>query len=57
MIINNILVSFVSAQPRKHSRNQSKLNAIEYRAYDKRDLSVVACLKEYLGESYKWNAI
>lgn len=57
MIINNILVSFVSAQPQKHSRNQSKLNAIEYRAYDKRDLSVVACLKEYLGESYKWNAI
>ena len=57
MIINNILVSFVSAQPRKHSRNQSKLNAIEYHAYDKRDLSVVACLKEYLGDSYKWNAI
>ena len=48
MVINNISVSFVSIQPLKHSRNRSKLDTFEYRAYDKPDLCVFACVREYL---------
>ena len=48
MIINNISVSFVSTQPLKHSRNSSKLNTFQNRAYDKPELCVVACLRGYL---------
>ena len=48
MAIKNISVSFALTQPLKHSRNWSKLDAFEYRVYDKPDLCVTTYLREYL---------
>lgn len=47
-MIINISVFLVSTQPLKHSKNPSKLDTSEYWAYDKLDLCIVTCVREYL---------
>ena len=48
MMINDISVSFVTTQLLKQSRKGSKQDRFKYDTYEKLNLCVIACLKDYL---------
>lgn len=48
MILNKISVTFSPVYPLKHSKKGRKLETFTYRAYDKTNLCIISCLREYL---------
>ena len=52
-VLNDLSVTFIPTEVLKHSTKSKPLDKCEYRAYEDKNLCVIACLKEYISRRNK----